>query len=125
MAFNADLSYLESSWQMDADFRDADMRDREAREMQDVEIFTGTPEQEEAFAAARREAAESAQWPITCDGSGILEEYYIDVDQTEVIECKGCPACDFELAEFSGAGVRKMPAKTEEAPALAGSRRVA
>ena len=29
-----------------------------------------------------------------CDGSGILEESYIDVDQTHVILCPGCCACE-------------------------------
>lgn len=29
-----------------------------------------------------------------CDGSGVQEEYYIDVGQTNVIPCPGCKNCD-------------------------------
>lgn len=110
MAFNNDLASYESTWMNDADSYDRSERQREEREMQDWDMT------EEEAIAARREASELAQWPITCDGSGILEEFYVDVDQTEVVKCQGYPACDLELAGF--AGVRRKSAAAEvSAPA--------
>lgn len=50
---------------------------------------------------ARQEAADLAQWPITCDGSGVLSEIQTDVDQTDVIPCRGCPACDLGRVEIA------------------------
>src|ERR1035441_4689175 len=66
--------YTEPMWRDDADARErAAVRDEEMQ-MQD---WHAGP-----LALAR------------CDGSGILEEFYIDVDQTQVIRCPGCCACE-------------------------------
>lgn len=35
-----------------------------------------------------------------CDGSGIISEWYVDVDRTEVIKCDGCEACNESIAEM-------------------------
>src|SRR5581483_7124783 len=56
---------------------------------------------------ALREQAAMCDWqndfrPQLCDGSGILEETYTDVDQADVVRCPGCPACDLERVEFTG-----------------------
>lgn len=50
---------------------------------------------------ARREAIAMSDWqndfrPQLCDGGGILEEHYTDVDQTTATKCPGCPACETE-----------------------------
>jgi hypothetical protein len=68
--------YDEQTWRNDADFRERAEAKRERIEMQDV-IF---------------DHAELAR----CDGSGVLDETYIDVDQTRVIACPGCVACRLE-----------------------------
>ena len=38
---------------------------------------------------------------MCCDGSGIIDERYVDVDYAIVTECEGCPACDELLAEIA------------------------
>lgn len=92
MPFNTDIPFSELTWQNDADFRDRSIRDRESRDMQDwqTEDFARVDDEKRQ---ARKEAAELNQWPMTCDGSGILDYE---------TECKGCPACDQELMEFPG-----------------------
>lgn len=66
--------YTEKQWRSDADARERAAARDEQLQMQD---WYGDP-----VAFAR------------CDGSGILEEFYVDVDQTQVIRCPGCCACE-------------------------------
>ena len=71
-------------------------------------------------AAARDEEMQMQDWhagPLAlarCDGSGILEEFYIDVDQTQVIRCPGCCACEEGELEQARrrAPIRKAPTLT-------------
>ena len=77
MALFNDHSYGEYEWRIDADFREREAARREEFELADF--------YEPRVAVAK------------CDGSGIIEEMYFDVDQTEVIRCQGCAACDEEL----------------------------
>lgn len=95
------IDHTEQNFNRDNELRDRMYNERTERDMRELII-----EQEEA----RHEAAVLAQWPVTCDGSGIIDEFYIDVDQTQVIACKGCPACDLELVEFRG---RRKPMAVE------------
>lgn len=83
-----DIDYTESNWRNDEAAYDRTERAREFRHMQDWQV-----DDVQLLAEARKEATEQYQWPITCDGSGILSEEQIDVDQTRVIVCQGCPAC--------------------------------
>lgn len=98
------------------------------RDMQDWQETDIEPE--EGFEQARKEAAVDYQWPVTCDGTGVLDEEWIAPDETRAIPCKGCPAClgrevrvlagddrpepewmrDPELIGF---GVRRKPAASE------------
>lgn len=131
MALNTDLASYESTWKRDCDFRESSSRRRESRDMQDWQdsdvvpypafVPTSSHSVNPELDEARKEGAELNQWPVCCDGSGIVDEFYIDVDQTQVIECKGCPACDAELVEFRG-GRRKGVSSEVATPA---SRRTA
>jgi len=67
--------------------------------LQSAPRSTRRPMQTWEYEQARQEAAERAQWPITCDGSGVLSEVQTDVDQADVIPCRGCPACDLGRVE--------------------------
>lgn len=87
-------------------------------------MFQDLAEEQEARNAqfrAQREAEEAAIWAaiaaedaILCDGSGVQDERYIDVDQTEVTLCPGCSACQetparviFALTEFGPVTVKE------------------
>jgi len=61
-----------------------------------LEAFYEEREAAEYRALEARIAAEDAA--LQCDGSGIIDEYYIDVDQTQVVKCAGCPACELAPA---------------------------
>jgi hypothetical protein len=102
--FNNDLAYSERTWQNDADAREHAQQGREEIEMQDWQ------EQDAELLDQARHAPRIAL--ARCDGDGILEEYYFDVDQTHVIMCPGCCACEPELVEFNG----RKPAMSEGTP---------
>src|SRR6185437_6631699 len=100
--FNNDIAFSELAWQNDSYAREISQRNREERDMQDWQILSEEEEEEAAAArAAVREAAFEASLPVAscCDGSGVVEETYVGVDQTFVVACKGCPACDLAAAE--------------------------
>ena len=99
MAFNKDLSSYESTWMNDSYARERAYNESEERDLSDWQ-----EEDAALLDQARKEAAEHTPRIAyaACDGSGIAEEYYIDVDQTHIIPCPGCIACDLELVEFRG-----------------------
>jgi len=43
-----------------------------------------------------------------CDGSGVIEERYVDVDQTEVVKCPGCVACALQTESEIEMAVRTV-----------------
>lgn len=103
MAFNPDLASYESTWQNDADARERSYNRREARDMQEVEFFA------DARMLEAHALAYDLSLPVSCDGSGVVEETYIGVDQTRVIPCKGCPACEMAMTQLLQADDRQEP----------------
>jgi len=99
MAFY-EIGHTEQTWMNDELAFERNERQREERDMRDWQDNDLSREQV---------IAELSGMPQYCDGSGVLEERYIDVDQTEVVSCPGCIACDMELVEF----VRRKPAGRE------------
>jgi hypothetical protein len=78
--FYHDTDYSEANWRNDDAAQESAASARDARDLQDW--------QETDL------ADDGDTRPLRCDGDGILQEYYTDVDQTQVIPCPGCPACD-------------------------------
>jgi hypothetical protein len=64
--------YTEQDWRNDADARERADWQRDEIALGDFEEFR----------------------PQLCDGSGAIDEYYVDVDITNIVPCPGCPACD-------------------------------
>lgn len=110
-----DLS--EMNWTNQSSSYDRSSRRREARDMGDWQEQDFAREDAARNAAAAvhqvREEAADSMMPILCDGSGVVEEEYFDVDQTWVVKCVGCPACrgEEEAVEFRGAS--RMPVQSE------------
>lgn len=74
-----DLRHNELSWQRESEELE---RTRNKREQEELA--------EEKWDYAPRYAL------AHCDGSGIVEEFQVDVDLFDVIPCRGCCACDPE-----------------------------
>lgn len=98
MPFNENLPFSETTWRNDADARERAQNSWNRRDMgdwQEADFRIMDRERNQAH----KEAAEATRMAVArCDGSGIIEEYYIDVDQTNVIACPGCFACELVMA---------------------------